>query len=606
MTRRGRAALVIVVLLVGTIVGAGILLVLMVERPPGATMRQEEESPDLALPEWDPQGLSPALVSRLEERLDVVRAAPDSAEAWGRLAIAFDAHDMLPAAIRCYDEAEQLDPDDERWPFYRGICRLVGDQVAAIEDFRAAELIAPEHVPILLNLGRAYLESGRLDEAAIRIRRAEALAPSVPAVAVAAGLIALERGDDRIALERLRRAIALGATSGEADRAIAAVLQRQGDAAAAEAARARAEGRSLLEPIVDEERLALRLEAGATIAWRRLRARRLEAKGDATGAILEWREAVALEPDSIEAQIELAETLARANRTDDAITVLRELADHPDAPPTVLGNLGALLMARGDSEMALGLLRQAAAAMPDRPEATLNLAAALEREGRFADAADVLRPAIERFPGNDDLLLRRTALLSSAGDVATARAELLARLEADPTAARIRFEYANLLTTQREWDAAVAAYRRVLADAPEQVSAWRTLSRCLDAAGRGDEAVAVLEEGLALHPDEPQLIFTLSWLLATHADAAVRDGARAHALATRLVRRLPDSPEALDALAAACAEIGLFPEAVTQATRALALREELGASSLEIESAGTRLMLYRRGTPLRARSADTD
>ena len=62
----------------------------------------------------------------------------------------------------------------------------------------------------------------------------------------------------------------------------------------------------------------------------------------------------------------------------------------------------------------------------------------------------------------------------------------------------------------------------------------------------------------------------LAWIRATHPDAALRDGAAALQLATRVVALAPD-PDFLDTLAAAHAEVGDFDSAVRVQREALAL-----------------------------------
>lgn len=95
--------------------------------------------------------------------------------------------------------------------------------------------------------------------------------------------------------------------------------------------------------------------------------------------------------------------------------------------------------------------------------------------------------------------------------------------------------------------------------------------------------------------ENPAAAAMLAWLLATSRDDAVRNGGEALALAQRLP---PNDTVVLSALAAALAETGRFPEAVTTATRALELVRSAGNPDAETQFA-LRLDAYRAGKPWR-------
>src|SRR5215469_9024006 len=82
-------------------------------------------------------------------------------------------------------------------------------------------------------------------------------------------------------------------------------------------------------------------------------------------------------------------------------------------------------------------------------------------------------------------------------------------------------------------------------------------------------------------PDSPRLLDELAWLLATHPDSKFRDGARAIALAERacaLTERR--APIMLDTLAAAYAEAGDFPRAITAGEEALKRAHSVGDTEI--------------------------
>jgi len=77
---------------------------------------------------------------------------------------------------------------------------------------------------------------------------------------------------------------------------------------------------------------------------------------------------------------------------------------------------------------------------------------------------------------------------------------------------------------------------------------------------------------LKLQPDNPALLSSLAWVLATWPEPAIRNGTEAVALGQRAERLTGDQdPVSLRALAAAYAETGRFDEAVASSRQALKL-----------------------------------
>jgi TPR repeat protein len=91
---------------------------------------------------------------------------------------------------------------------------------------------------------------------------------------------------------------------------------------------------------------------------------------------------------------------------------------------------------------------------------------------------------------------------------------------------------------------------------------------------------------------------SLAWSLATSMDPKLRDGSNAVKFAERAVAaRSPKDPNMLDTLAAAYAEAGEFPKAVSTQKEAIGL---LGDEQAKKDFA-TRLKLYESNTPYRQR-----
>jgi Flp pilus assembly protein TadD len=133
---------------------------------------------------------------------------------------------------------------------------------------------------------------------------------------------------------------------------------------------------------------------------------------------------------------------------------------------------------------------------------------------------------------------------------------------------------------------------------PDFADAQNSFGNLLLQAGRWNDAVAHYEAAVTLQPRNPFALNNLAWVLATCPDPKVRNGARAIELAQNAYQLSGGKePHVLQTLAAAYAEVGKFPDAITAAQRALKLVQgEAGLAKALQEQ----LALYRSGKPFRA------
>jgi tetratricopeptide (TPR) repeat protein len=115
--------------------------------------------------------------------------------------------------------------------------------------------------------------------------------------------------------------------------------------------------------------------------------------------------------------------------------------------------------------------------------------------------------------------------------------------------------------------------------------------------GRTREAVAQYREALRLNPNLAGALNNLAWVLAASPDDELRNGAEAVRLAGRACELTHyGEPLFVGTLAAAYAEAGRFPEAVTTAEKAEQLATSAGLKKVA-EKNQQLLELYRTGKP---------
>jgi hypothetical protein len=154
----------------------------------------------------------------------------------------------------------------------------------------------------------------------------------------------------------------------------------------------------------------------------------------------------------------------------------------------------------------------------------------------------------------------------------------------------------------RFWRDSETLFRHTLAVTRENAIAHAQLGDALLERGRAAEALAQWEESLRLLPNYLEVANNLAWLLATTPIEAMRDPARAVAVAER-ARAIAERPEVadpaelasvLDTLAAAQAAAGRFADAARTASESHVLALRSGDTGLAAEVA-ERGALYRAG-----------
>jgi len=198
-----------------------------------------------------------------------------------------------------------------------------------------------------------------------------------------------------------------------------------------------------------------------------------------------------------------------------------------------------------------------------------NLGWILAKEQNYDEARAHLLASLELNPTNAQAHSNLGRLLSLQGKPAEAEAQFQAALKIKPKDAEIRRSYAAALAEQGRQEDAVTQFREALRLRPDTETRLQ-LATLFVQSGKPREAVAEYCEVLVSRPDLPEALNNVAWLLATCADATVRNGAEAVRLAERAYRLSGNAqPRELGTLAAAYAEAGRFPEAVAAAQKAV-------------------------------------
>jgi Flp pilus assembly protein TadD len=256
-------------------------------------------------------------------------------------------------------------------------------------------------------------------------------------------------------------------------------------------------------------------------------------------------------------------------------------------------NLGLLRVRAGDPAGAVAHFERAVALDPRFAEAHNNLGAALQRLGRLEQAARHFERALDLEADHGRAHNNLGVILESRGDLAGAVEHYETALRLLPDFAEAHSNLGNVFLARGDLARARARYEAALAAQPDFAEAHNNLAFVTGRLGEARIAVAHYRRALALRPDLHQAASGLAWILATHADAALRDGREALRWAEHCARATRERDAfCLECVAAAHAERGDFALAVTWQERAVALAP--GGTEPRV-----RLEAYRAGRPHR-------
>ncbi|MCA9753764.1 MAG: sulfatase-like hydrolase/transferase [Gemmatimonadetes bacterium] len=232
-------------------------------------------------------------------------------------------------------------------------------------------------------------------------------------------------------------------------------------------------------------------------------ARAADRRDDVQTALQEYRAACAGEPRLVAARLRAAELARRTGDTevwiDDASAVLARVPEHPEA--RVL--LARALAARRD-EHALSLVAGVLDVTP-RHAGALTLRAELDFEGGDPGAAvDRLRLARAAAGENPEDLVDVALGLSHGGLHAEAvrTAQAARRLDEGP---RERYTLAFVLEQAERFPESAHEYSSLIRDHPDYLPPYLNLGALMARDGEIERAIALWEQGLERHPDDPSL-----------------------------------------------------------------------------------------------------
>jgi tetratricopeptide (TPR) repeat protein len=306
--------------------------------------------------------------------------------------------------------------------------------------------------------------------------------------------------------------------------------------------------------------------------------------------------ALNIRPDSDQAHYNLALAYSGQGKTAQAIAEYRAALQINPRHDKALVNLGATLAQQGDLTNAIALYQRALEIAPDNPYAHNALGGALESQGKLDEAVQQYSAALQIQPNFVEARENLALLFAGHGRFTDAKPHFEAAVQLRPNDPGLHLEFANASFASGDLATAATEYSNMLKLQPDNVAAQGNLGILMARQGNDRAAIEYYRAALRLNPSLVTIQKYLAWLLATASDATLRDGAEAVRLASSATQLAANDPTTWDALAAARAEAGNFPDALIAANKAI----ELANASKQTELAAqlqTRLKLYQSGQP---------
>ena len=295
-------------------------------------------------------------------------------------------------------------------------------------------------------------------------------------------------------------------------------------------------------------------------------------QGDSAEAEANFKQALQVSPNSIEARLALANFYLSTKRDAEAERLLNEARTLNSAHIMVNRMLAGFYLTHGRPNEAEAPLKAVAEASKE-PQAKILLAdyyillqryeqaaavlkpigegakafspavlrlAAIERTGGRNDAAKkILAGLIQREPKNAEALTTQSSWALQDGNIETAVASGRAAAEADPGAAMAHLALGRALAKNQDTVGAIAALKEATRLNPRLAAAQVLLSNLYLASGDRTAAAASANEARRAAPDVPDVRLTLARSLLAEGKAG-----EAEAELKALLAKVPDAPAA--------------------------------------------------------------
>ncbi len=364
------------------------------------------------LPQINPEDFEAAVQPQIRQAYDAARDKPDNADTNGRLGMLMHSYQQFEHAEACYRRAQHLAPEEFRWAYYLGVVlEAVGKHPDAGAVLKAALTRQPDYLPAQLVLAQSLLASADLDSSEAIYTKAIQTDPTAAEAFYGLGRVATARKQKDSAAGYYRKACELFPYYGAAHYALALVYRDQGDREKAREHFALNKSFQKSFPPIQDPLMDAVDELNAGARYRMKRGVGLAAAGRVEEAIAEHEGALKIDPDLVQAHVNLV---------------------------NLYGRLGRLSLAEEHCSAALALA-------PDLAEIHYDYAVLKSLQGDFVKAEASLKRAIEINPSYPEAHNKYGYLLMTRGQLSEAETHYRLALDGDPNLRESHFNLGRIL-----------------------------------------------------------------------------------------------------------------------------------------------------------------
>lgn len=287
---------------------------------------------------------------------------------------------------------------------------------------------------------------------------------------------------------------------------------------------------------------------------------------DTQGALIQLKNALQKQPDSMEARLLMGKTLLDLGDPVAALVELNKAQELQAPEDEIVPPIARAMLLLGDETK---LLSQFGSTRLKTPAAAADLATSLAiahgARGDKDKAWALLNQALQAAPNYARAVVMEARLKAAEGDMDSALKLLdtvLAREPANDAAGVLKGEV--LLLGKKDAAGALDSFRKVLAGNPRSVSAHVSIITILNDQKKTDEARAQYEALKKAQPNHPETLFYQAQF--AYLD---KDFKTTKEVADRLLKVMPESPRALELAGAASFRLKRYPEAEVSLAKAL-------------------------------------
>jgi tetratricopeptide (TPR) repeat protein len=500
--------------------------------------------------------MSPPMRDLLVQADKEARKHPESAEAMGKLGMAYHANEYLEQAGAAYRIAARLAPQDSQWVYSQAVLQEEnGKEQDEFGLLQQTVRLKPDHIPALIKLADGYFKQDQLDQAVHFYELAAKASDKDSYLQAAFGLarIAARREEwDKVIqyATPLCRDYPLARPPYQLLQK-AYEAKRQADKAA-EVRETLLSGKFTDVPPVKDP-LNDRLVDLSYSSTRLLKQAGLLSRfGYPDRAIQVASRAAEANPKDPDIRAFIAHTLItfypdKPERVDDALTQLAECLRLKSDDPVPLWSFSNDFFSAPKTPAAVQRLSGLMSPYAGRADAHFYLGLAADARGEKEEAVSQYQAALKNNPNDSNLYYKLGVILDKAGKLDGAAEYLRKSVELDPSNTVARFNLGVVLMQQEKYSLGIRELGEVLRIHPHDAAAHFVMGFAYLYTKRLGEAVASFRQGLRFKPDDAEAHYGLGSALSMqhkreNAVAEVRE-------ALRLQPNYPEAQQLLQQLA---------------------------------------------------------